>query len=289
MDTSEKGEAMSGIVVGSDGSEASRYAVEWAAREAMLRGEPLRIVHVLQRWLYEMPDTGVNTQVGRWAREDARTLLDEAAQHARRVAPGAEVSTATVPGDPRPGLIEAAENASMLVVGGRGEGGFAGLLLGSVAYGVVGRTTCPVVVVQDTPIERTGQIAVGIDCSASSITALEHAFSEAAVHHSTVHAIYAWPPISSAEGIYGMRLDEGEASRQLSDTVAPVAERYPTVKVVEEVAEGHPVGVLVRASADADLLVVGQRGRGGFASLLLGSVSRGVLHHAKCPVMVVPE
>ncbi|HEX6231839.1 MAG TPA: universal stress protein [Jiangellaceae bacterium] len=279
---------MSGIVVGTDGSDAGRYAVEWAAREAMLLGEPLRIVHVLQRWLYEMPDAGPHTEVGRWAREDAANLLSEAAGQAQQVAPDADVSTETVPGDPRPGLIEASKEATMLVVGGRGEGGFAGLLLGSVAYGVVGRTTCPVVVVQATPVERTGQIVVGIDTSPASAAALERAFAEAVAHRSSVRAIYAWPPVSSAEGIYGMRLDADEARKQLADTVAPVADRYPAVKVTEEVSEGHPVGVLVRASGNADLLVVGRRGRGGFASMLLGSVSRGVLHHAKCPVMVVP-
>lgn len=279
---------MSGIVVGSDGSEASRYAVEWAAREAELLGEPLRVVHVLQRWLFEMPDSGPHTEVGRWAREDARTVVEEAAQHAREVVSDADVSAEVVPGDPRPGLIDAAEDATMLVVGGRGEGGFAGLLLGSVAHGVVGRADCPVVVVQGAPSERTGQIAVGIDNSTPSAVALERAFAEAAARNCTVRAIYAWPRGTSAEGIYGLRLDESEARKQLSDTVAPVAERYQTVKVVEEVAEGHPVGVLVGASAGADLLVVGRRGRGGFASLLLGSVSRGVLHHAHCPVMVVP-
>lgn len=279
---------MSGIVVGSDGSEASRYAVEWAAREAELLGEPLRVVHVLQRWLFEMPDSGPHTEVGRWAREDARTLVEGAAQHAREVAPGADVSAEVVPGDPRPALVEATKNVTMLVVGGRGEGGFAGLLLGSVAHGVVGRADCAVVVVQGAPPEKTGQIAVGVDNSEPSVVALERAFTEAAARNSTVRAIYAWPRGTSAEGIYGLRLDESEARKQLGDTVAPVAERYQTVKVVEEVAEGHPVGVLVGASADADLLVVGRRGRGGFASLLLGSVSRGVLHHAHCPVMVVP-
>ena len=280
---------MSGIVVGSDGSEASRHAVEWAAREAQLLGEPLRVVHVLQRWLFEMPDSGPHTEVGRWAREDARTVVEEAAQHAREVVPDADVSAAVVPGDPRPGLIEAAKHATMLVVGGRGEGGFAGLLLGSVAHGVVGRADCPVVVVQGAPSEQTGQIAVGVDNSAPSVVALERAFAEAAARNATLRAIYAWPRGTSAEGIYGLRLDESEARKQLSDTVGPVAERHQTVKVVEEVAEGHPVGVLVGASAGADLLVVGRRGRGGFASLLLGSVSRGVLHHTHCPVMVVPE
>ena len=138
---------MSGIVVGSDGSEASRYAVQWAAREAGLLGEPLRVVHVLQRWLFEMPDSGPHTEVGRWARDDARAVVEEAAQHAREAVPDADVSADVVPGDPRPGLIDAAKDATMLVVGGRGEGGFAGLLLGSVSRGVLHHAHCPVMVV----------------------------------------------------------------------------------------------------------------------------------------------
>jgi nucleotide-binding universal stress UspA family protein len=288
MDTSEKGETMSGIVAGSDGSEASRYAVEWAAHEAELRGEPLRIVHVVQSWLLDAATEGPTAEVGRWARKDAANLLDGAAAQARQAAPAAEVSTDLVSGDARSALIEAAEGASMLVVGGRGEGGFAGLLLGSVAYGVVGYTRCPAVVVQNAPGEPIGQIVAGVDASPSSVTALELAFNEAAARQATLRAVYTRPPRDSGAAIYGMRLDEDEAHKQLSDSVASVAERFPTVKVVEELAEGHPVGVLVRASADADLLVVGQRGRGGFTRLLLGSVSRGVLHHATCPVMVVP-
>lgn len=279
---------MSGIVVGSDGSDVSRYAVEWAAREAELRGEPLRIVHAVQAWLLGSATEGPSSEVGKWAREDAGNLLDEAAAQARQAAPGAEVSTDLVAGDARPALIEAAEGASMLVVGGRGEGGFAGLLLGSVAYGVVGHTRCPAVVVQNKPGSPVGQIVVGVDASPSSAAAVELAFSEAAARNASLRAVYATPARDSGAAMYGQRLDEDEARRQLSDAVASVAESHPAVKVVEEVAEGHPVGVLVRASAEADLLVVGQRGRGGFARLLLGSVSRGVLHHATCPVMVVP-
>ena len=279
---------MGGIVVGSDGSDVSRYAVEWAAREAELRGEPLRIVHAVQRWLLDAPTEGPASEVGKWAREDAGNLLDEAATQAKQAAPAAEVSTELLSGDARPALIEAADDASMLVVGGRGEGGFAGLLLGSVAHGVLGHTRCPAVVVQNPPGEPAGQIVAGVDGSQASMAALELAFSEAVNRQATLRAVYIRPPRDSGAAIYGIRPDEDEARKQLSDVVAQVAERHPSVDVLEDVAEGHPVGVLVRASADADLLIVGQRGRGGFARLRLGSVSHGVLQHARCPVMVVP-
>ncbi len=279
---------MSGIVVGSDGSDVSRHAVEWAAREAEMRGDPLRIVHALQGWLFGSAGDKPAAEVGRQAREDAKNLLSEAADQARQAAPEAEVTTEIVSGDARPALIEAAEGAVMLVVGGRGEGGFTGLLLGSVAHGVVGHTRCAAVVVQGAPGAPVGQIVAGVDASPSSAAALEFAFSEAANRQATLRAIYARPARDSGATIHGTRLDEDEGRKQLSDTIAPVAERFSAVKVVEELAEGHPVGVLARASAEADLLVVGQRGRGGFTRLVLGSVSRGVLHHAACPVMVVP-
>jgi nucleotide-binding universal stress UspA family protein len=278
---------MSGIVVGFDGSEAGRYAVAWATREADLRAQPLRIVHALQSWLYETPSNEPSSQVARWARKDAEALLEDAVEEARKVSAGPEISTEILSGDARPALVAAAKDAAMLVVGGRGEGGFAGLLLGSVAYGVVGRPDCPVVVVQGAPGTPTGQVVAGVDASQSSIAALEAAFSEAAAREATLRAIYARPKGDSAEAIYGMRLDEGEARDQVVRAFAPLADRFPTVTVVDEVAEGHPVGALVRASKEADLLVVGRRGRGGYANLRLGSVSRGVLHHAHCPVMVV--
>ena len=290
MVTPEKGKRMGGIVVGSEGSEVSGYAVQWAAREAELRKESLRIVHVLQSWLLDAPPEGPAGQVGQWAREDAGNLLTEAVAQANQAAPAAEVSADLVAGDARPALIDAAEGASMLVVGGRGEGGFAGLLLGSVAYGVVGRTRCPVVVVQRPLGEPAGEVVVGVDASPGSAAALEFAFSEAAIRQATLRAVYTMAPLDRGGAIYGVRLDDDEPSarRELSAAVAPVAERHPTVKVVEAVTEGHPVGSLVNASTGSDLLVVGQRGRGGFARLLLGSVSRGVLHHATCPVTVVP-
>lgn len=272
---------MNTIVVGYDGSEASKHAVTWAAREAVLHDRPLRIVHSLQRWLYEMPAEASNAQVGAFAREEAARMLEEATTHATKAAVDVSVSTEIVPGDARPVLIQEANEAAMLVVGGRGEGGVTGLLLGSVAHGVVGRARSPVVVVQGPALDQHGSILVGIDGSPSSQAAAEAAFAEAARRRATITGLCAWRPLD--------RLDSAQAQQIVDEVLASFADEFPGVGTATAAPEGSPATALTEASALADLLVVGRRGRGGFPSLRLGSVSRSVLHHAQCPVMVVPS
>lgn len=288
---------MSEIVVGIDGSEVGMLALRWAAAEAALRKQPLRVVHALQRWLYDMPEDAAHAEVGRWAREDAARMLDEAAAVARQVAPQVKVSTELLPGDPRPALLDAAAEDALLVVGGRGEGGFTGLLLGSVAHGVSSRTTGPVVVVQHPVPDPEGEIVVGVDGSAATGPALEAAFDEAALRGVPLRAVYAWRQLGwatrrtllHAGAATGVHVDEDAARRTLTSALSDAAARHPEVEVVQELDRGHPTEVLVRASSKAALLVVGRRGAGGFPALRIGSVSRGVLHHAVSPVMIVPR
>jgi nucleotide-binding universal stress UspA family protein len=292
---------MTEIVVGYDGSDVSRNAVTWAAREAALHERELVVAHAVARWLFDMPETAANAEVGRWARAEAHRLADEAAALARREAEGITVTTRIIPGDARPVLLEAARNASMLVVGGRGEGGFVGLLLGSVAHGVAGRSTSPVVVVQGPLGEPAGELVVGVDGSPEARPALEAAFAEAAARGATLRAVHCWQPLpwtaveampystASAAAIGRDVLADPDVARQLiSEAVADAAAAHPDVKVVEQVVENHPVRGLTSSANGADLLVVGRSGSGGFTEVLLGSVSRGVLHHAPCPVMIVP-
>lgn len=293
---------MTEIVVGYDGSEVSRNAVAWAAREAALHGRELVVAHALAQWLHDMPETAPNAHVGRWGRAEAKRLVDEAADVARREGVDVSVSTRVLPGDARPALLNAAANASMLVVGGRGEGGFIGLLLGSVAHGVAGRSPVPVVVVQGRAGKPSGELIVGVDGSPASGPALEAAFTEAAVRGASLRAVYCWQPVAwtsleampystASTGTIGRDAlgDQDSARQAVSEAVADVAFRHPDVKVTEQVVEGHPVQGLTTAAAEgADLLIVGRSGSGGFTEVLLGSVSRGVLHHAPCPVMIVP-
>jgi nucleotide-binding universal stress UspA family protein len=279
------------IVVGVDGSRAGLEAVSWAVKEAALRGVPLRIVHAMPKWAYESRESSPYANVGLWMREGAESVVEEALQRARREAPDVVVEHELLPGDPRPALFKAAEGAEMLVVGNHGLGGFRGLRLGSVALGVIGHTTCPAVVVRGVPTPPRDEVVVGVDGYEGSTAAIRFAFAEAALRGAELRAVQAWNALLPATGLDPMPPTEQDMAerRLLSEALAGWSERYPDVKVTARVEAGHPVEVLRRASAGADLLVVGSHGRGDVSGLLVGSVSHALLHHAVCPLAVVPE
>ena len=291
---------MNEILVGIDGSEVSLHAVKWAAREAALREAPLVVANVLQRWLFEMPEHARHAEFGRWAREDAARMLDEAAAVARKAAREVTVTTRLLAGDARTALLEASAGATMLVVGGRGEGGFVGLLVGSIAHGVAGHSHVPVVVVQSPVADPGSEVVVGVDGSPSSRAAAERAFAEAQLRGVPVRVVYSWKRydgIVPDVWIYGtapqlaheVHVDEDAARKILLDAIADAVAEFPDVKVIEQLEVGHPTDVLVHAAKSADLLVVGRRGGGDFPHIRIGSVSHGVLHHTPCPAMIVPH
>lgn len=279
------------IVVGVDGSRAGLEAVSWAVKEATVRGVPLRIVHAMPRWAYETQRNAPYAGVGLWMREGAEAVLVEAVQRARREEPDVVLDSELLPGDPRPALLKAALGAELLVVGNHGLGGFRGLLLGSVALGVIGHTTCPVVVVREVPVPPRGKIVVGVDGQEGGGAAIAVAFAEAALRGAELHAVQAWNALIPVGGLDPTPSAElGMAERRLlAEALAGWSERFPDVNVTAHVEAGHPVEVLRRASTDADLLVVGSHGRGDVSGLILGSVSHALLHHAECPLAVVPE
>ncbi|GGL00954.1 universal stress protein [Planomonospora parontospora subsp. parontospora] len=284
------------IVVGVDGSQAGLEAVGWAVREAGLRGARLRIVHVMPTWAFEMPEDVPHADVGRWMRDGAAGLLAQGVERARAEGLPVEVEPLLLPGDPRQGLIEAAGQAELLVVGSHGLGGFLGMLVGSVALGVCGHTACPVAVVRAAPAGQEqpavdGPVVVGVDGSPAGAEALAFAFAEASARGVELRAVHAWsgPVIEGAPHLLeSAERREGDEQRVLAEALAGWSERYPDVKVTAEAVNGHPVDVLKDASAGAGLLVVGSRGRGDLTGLLLGSVSHSLLHHALCPLAVVP-
>jgi nucleotide-binding universal stress UspA family protein len=144
----------------------------------------------------------------------------------------------------------------------------------------------------------TGRIVVGVDGSAGSLTALAWAVTEARLRGSSLHVVMAWqrPPSIGAANIWGMGMDPSlndqslmaSATSDEASRLAAEAVRAEEVPVSSEAVEGHPAGVLLRLAEDADLLVVGARGHGGFAGALLGSVSHHVVTHTRCPVVVIP-
>ena len=279
------------IVVGVDGSVTARAAVEWAVNDAFRMKEPLRIVHAVDRSPYHIARFPSASLPDTLLREGQR-ILREALALARERRPEVEVTTADIEGAPAEVLREQARDATEIVLGSRGRGGFAGALLGSVSTHVAGRVHCPVVVVRDDHRPVLGEIVVGVDDSPQSEPALAYAFRQAEARGSVLRVLHAWQlPVHAfaPEVVYGM--DEARTAQYqvVRDRLETFRKDYPEVTVVEDVQQGQPVQRLTDASARADLLVVGSHGHGALGAMLLGSVSRGVLHHVRCPVAIVRQ
>ncbi|WP_248959900.1 universal stress protein [Sphaerisporangium perillae] len=278
------------VVVGVDGSPPALEAVRYAVDDAMRRDRALRIVHVIDPWVFDQPmATPPSFHDSLCAHSGI--VLAQAAETARERVPGLPIETATLTGTVRKELLDAAKEAEVLVLGSRGLGGFLGLILGSVSMGVAGHADCPVVVVRHVGSEAHAEIVVGHDGSPESEAALEYAFEEAGCRGARLRAIYAWqadaflPMFASYTPDQGRMYDFGKRAAQ--EQLAPWRDKFPQVEVADSVVRAHPVEVLCQASSEADLLVVGSRGRSGVGSAVLGSVSHGVLHHAYSPVAVV--
>ncbi|MFF7738892.1 universal stress protein [Streptomyces sp. NPDC007984] len=288
---------MSGlVVVGVDGSDSSLSAVEAAAREARWRGATLRLVHAfiwpamhvpLGRSFLGPPESGLRHMVER--------LMAQAHERARTVAPEVEVTRAVIPGEQLTVLEAQSRSAELVVVGSRGMGGFVGLMVGSTAVHLAAHGRCPVLVVREQG-QSAGPIVVGVDGSPAGAGAVDFAFAEAALRGVDIVALHAWTtwnaPMPTPQDESMPYANEPQAlaageERLLSEALVGHQKTYPGVNVKREVVHGGTREALIEASRTAQLLVVGARGRGGFAGLLLGSVSQAMLHHAHCPVAVV--
>ncbi|MET7339611.1 universal stress protein [Nonomuraea sp. NPDC005650] len=267
------------IVVGVDGSQASLVAVEWAAREAAMRGVPIHLVNVVPA--LDLPAGAPSEEVRRCVHKHALFVLEDALQHVRT----GEARTQILTGDPRLGLIKASKDAELLVVGSHGTGGFWQQLAGSVALGTPGQASCPVVVARPLPERPRNEVVVGVDGSSGAEAAMEFAFAEASLRGAELYAVHAWNPVGGDQAT--SPAGEPDAHRQLLATaVADFRDRFPGVKLVPRLVRGHPVDVLLRASAEAGLLVVGSRGHGPTA-VVFGSVSHALVQYAKGPLVVI--
>ncbi|WP_037666010.1 universal stress protein [Streptomyces lividans] len=283
------------ITAGSDGSEESLAALAWAAREAVRRGGPLHVVHA---WRFQ--GQGVAGAVDRetqegWARDAlARAVGTVAERH-----PGLTVTTDVREGDAVAALLAAAAGAETLVLGSRGHGAVVGFLLGSVGQQVIDKATRPVVRAGDEATAEAGgrEVVVGQQGEPEdSADVIGFAFEAAAARGATVRAVRAWAlptvftysPGSMALADEAGGLEQYER-KALGEALAPWRERFPDVPVVEHVEMGSAGQVLLTVSADAQLMVVGRRARRTAVGARIGSVAHGVLHHAECPVAVVPH
>lgn len=289
-----QGDAQAPIVVGVDGSSPAQEALEWAAAEAAVRRRPLRIVHGFIWPLMRVPlgpPAGGPSDGGLQAAAE-RVLID-AETHARSMASDIEVTSKLVTGAPAPALLDQAQGAELVVLGSRGLGGFLGLLIGSVGVEVAAHAPCPVVIVHPRPgggpQPSMRRVVVGVDGSESSALATSFAFQAAARRGLGVTAVRAWALPMSTHPSLLVAVDEIEEveRRLLAESLDGERQKFPDVDVQSKLVRAHPGHALVAESAGAELVVVGSHGRGGFAGMLLGSVSQAVLQHANCPVAVV--
>jgi nucleotide-binding universal stress UspA family protein len=283
------------VLVGADGSPAAFRAVAWGAHEAALRGRGLELLYV-NTWPAFMTAnwpglTGWDVDAGHAVGLD---VLERARRTALVAAPGIEVVTRIATGPATQVITEASTEAALLVVGRHDAAGLADRLAGSSAAQIAQFARCPAVVVPETgvivPADGPG-VVVGVDIGDNGQPAIELAFDEASRRGLQLTAIRAWTLLSEEPAL---RPDvptlppdlEEEQRRLVSEALAGWSAKYPDVFVQPRLERRHAAAVLVHAGRDAELLVVGARGAGGFRGLLLGSVGDAVLRHATCPVAV---
>lgn len=292
------------VVVGVDGSEGSLRALDWAAAEATRSGLPLRVVHASLWERYE----------GKHAVSDpecpadevlAEHLVAEARERARRLGPETDVEADVLPEDPVAALVAESHEAAVVVVGSRGRGRIAEMLLGSVSLALANRSRCPVVVVPARPPDpppRPGRVVVGISDAEEPTPAVFFALAHAAARHGELVAVRAWR--SPAHEVRSHPLLVGsptaahhrEAEEHLETVLAGLDPTGASGVVVRRsVVRGPTHQKLLEAAEGAELLVVGTsrtEGRHGHHTphaQHLGTVNHAMLHYAPCPVAVVPN
>lgn len=285
-----------GVVVGTDGSPSAQAALRWAAREAALRHVPLTVVHVVPSLpvaasLAVWPGGRIPEEVLEDEEARARTVIDDAVKMVRDLGGDRpEVDSELLFGKAVPSLVDLSKEAKLVVVGCRGRSAQDRRLLGSVSTGLVHHAHCPVAVIhgdaQPAP-DDDRPVLVGIDGSPASEQATAIAFDEASWRRVDLMALHVWSDadMSMVHGIEDSALQTA-AETTLAESLAGWQERYPEVTVHRLVEIEYPVTHLLEHAKRAQLVVVGSHGRGGFAGMLLGSVSTAVAHAASVPVIV---
>ncbi len=285
------------IVAGTDGSEESLRAVDWAAREAVLRGAPLRIVSAastLPRMASRADSTGYDNVTDVLLKDRDRDLA-AAAERAAKTASDLLIDTDPLSGPPAQAVTESGAGALMLVVGSRGNSAFTAMLLGSISRYAASHASCPVMVVRGETAATYRQVGVGVADLEHCADSLTFAFEEASLRRVSLLAVHAWQAPQGEISRAGDEFTgadrhalEAEAARQLEGLLNEWREKYPDVSVTQDVVHGHPGRALVGLSARADLVVIGRHakrpGRAG-----PGSVRHAILNHAHGPVAIVPS
>ncbi|MER6682694.1 universal stress protein [Streptomyces olivaceoviridis] len=282
------------VVVGVDGSEPSMRAAEWAADEAALRGASLRLVYASLWERYE--GVSLAHDLGKPSEEVmAEDIVGTAERRARRRQPGVKVTTEVLPEEAGYGLVRESHSALLMVLGCRGRSGVAEVLLGSVSVAVAGHAHCPLIVVRGSHDNRSGargRIVLGVGEKRAGSAAVRFAVEEALLRGVPLEAVRAWRRPLHEPRAHPLLVGEPAhfQEQQAAELVEEALRDTPAgLRVQRRTIEGVARDALLAVSREADLLVVGARRRQGHFGLRLGRVAHGVLHHAACPVAVVPE
>lgn len=281
-----------GIVVGVDGSAQSDAAVRWAAQEAVLRDLPLTLMHVVTPVIVGWPMGPVQASIAEWQEDTARAVIAASQKVLSASAAEGELSVRVEIryAGALTALVDTTQDTWMVVVGSSGIGGVGRAVLGSVSGGLLHHAHCPVTIVHDDtrPSDPGSPVLLGIDGSPASEAATAFAFDEASRRGVDLVALHAWSDV----GVFAIlgadwHQYEDQGHEALAERLAGWQEQYPDVHVHRRIVCDRPARWLTDESQSAGLVVVGSRGRGGFTSMLLGSVSAAVARAAHAPVTVV--
>jgi nucleotide-binding universal stress UspA family protein len=283
-----------GMLVCIDGSAASDAAVAWATREAVMRHLPITLMHGVPPLVVGWPVGQLYADMPGWQEENGQHVVDQARKTLSANLGDSnppEIHTEMVYSSVVPALIDASKDAWMVVAGSQGLGAVGRLLLGSVTTKLLQHAHCPVGVIhadEDVSADSNAPVLVGIDGSPASESAIALAFDEASHRRVELVALHAWSDV----GVFPMlgmdwRDSETKGQEILAERLAGWQEQYPDVSVKRLIFCDKPSRWLVQESERAQLVVLGSHGRGGFAEMLLGSVSSHVAHLATVPVIVV--
>lgn len=280
------------VIVGVDGSQAATVALDWAARTARLEERALTVIGAFDPLQSSYnPSFVMPRDVVDALNVEVSALVHSAVATARGIAEDIEVEGRIISGSASAALIAASADASMTAVGTRGLPGVRGLFLGSVSINVAAHAPSPVAVVAGPA--GPGPVVAGIDGSPLTEQILEAAYRQAALRNRDLVLVHSWTDLSN-EVIRDYDIDADRLFQAADDAHALITKwvnhfgtSYPGVRVERVIAADGAAHRILETASDAELIVMGSRGRGGFAGLLLGSTSQAVLHQATCPVLIV--
>lgn len=278
------------IVVGVNSSAESRDAARWAADEAALRGLPLCLLYA---WEWLLPTPGPDADPALSARSPAR-LLDAAAAEAASRHPALDIGTRQIERRPTEALLSVQEEAEALVLGSRALGRLHGFVSGSVGLGVTAHATRPVVHVRPAPPPPRGDVVVGIDLDEDNDELLSFAVDAAERRGTRLRAVHVWRVLPAGPGsgppaAGGGADGTGDHLAAVIRLLRPWRDKHPDLMIEEEAVRGHPASELVSSAEGTALLVISRRAHDHALAPRIGHVTHAVLHHAPCPVAVVPH